>query len=104
MKKIIYSYLLLLPGAASAAALENPLRAQSIPELVNNVIQGLLGVVGAIALFFLVWGGIVWMTSSGNAERIRKGKDTIVWAIFGLAIIFLSYAIVKLVLTALVRP
>jgi|SRR3989338_1773588 len=104
MKKIIYSLLLFMPTAVRAVSLENPLRANSIPELVNNVIQGLLGVVGAIVLFFLVWGGIVWMTSSGNAERIRKGKDTIVWAIFGLVIIFLSYAIVKLVLTAIARP
>ncbi len=78
---------------------ENPI--DSIPELANNMIKGLLGVSGAIALFFLVWGGIVWMSSSGNTERIRKGRDTIVWAIFGLTMIFASYIIIRLLLTIL---
>lgn len=102
MKKIIVIILLALPILAQAVALPNPLgNIDSIPELANNMIRGLLGVSGAIALFFLVWGGIVWMTSSGNTDRIRKGKDTIVWAIFGLVMIFISYAIIRLLLTIL---
>lgn len=105
MKKIILATLLMFPVAAQAVVkLENPLRhdINSIPALINNVIKGLLGVVGALALFFLIWGGIMWMTSSGSSEKIKKGKDTIVWAIFGLAMIFLSYAVISLVLTTLV--
>lgn len=104
IKKIILSILLLLPSIAKAqnpnqkrVDLPNPLNADSIPVLAGQMIKGLLGTVGAIALFMLVWGGIVWMTSGGNADRLKKGKDTILWTILGLIIIFLSYVILNFV-------
>jgi hypothetical protein len=99
IKKTILSILLLLPSAAKAVELPNPLQADSVPELVGQVIKGLLGVTGSIALFMFVWGGITWMISQGNAEKLKKGKDTILWAIFGLVIIFMSYVIINFVFT-----
>lgn len=101
-KLIIFISTWLFPKITLAAAsIENPLKAQSIPELISYIIRGILGVVGALALFYFVWGGIVWMTSAGNSERVKKGKDTIVWAVFGLVIIFLSYTITRFIFTAM---
>ena len=48
-----------------------------------------------------VWGGLMWMTSQGNTERVTKGKNTLVWAVIGLVIIFASYAILSTVFDAL---
>jgi len=89
------------PLIVKAVELPNPINANDVPELARNVIQGVLGVTGAIALFYLVWGGITWMTSQGNADRIKKGKDTIVWAILGLAFIFFSYVILDFLFCSL---
>ena len=86
---------------AQDVSLPNPLPAENIPKLISFSIRGILGVVGAIALLMLVWGGITWMTSQGSADRVKRGKETITWAVFGLAIIFMSYAIVRFVLEAL---
>ena len=99
IKKIIVSILLLLPSTAKAVDLPNPLKADSVPELVGQVIKGLLGVTGSIALFMFVWGGITWMISQGHAEKLKKGKDTILWAVFGLIIIFMSYIVINFVFT-----
>ncbi len=85
----------LVSQASGSVDLPNPLKAQDIPTLVSYMVRGLMGISGAIALLMLVWGGITWMTSSGNADRVKKGRDTIVWAIFGLAAIFMSYAIIN---------
>lgn len=80
---------LLSPTIGQAAvAISNPLNVESLPGLVNNVIKGLLGVVGAISLLMIVIGGILWMTSAGNADRVKKGKDTLVWAVIGLGAVF----------------
>lgn len=99
MKKILFIIFLAAPQISHAAIpLPNPVKAGSIPELIGYMIQGVLGVVGALALFYLVWGGIFWMTSGGNSDKVKKGKDAIVWSIFGLAIIFFSYALVNFVL------
>lgn len=94
--------LLLLPYLGRAAvSITSPIPAKTLPELINNVIKGLLGVVGAISLLMIVIGGILWMTSGGNSERIKKGKDTLVWAVIGLVVVFLSYAIINFVFQSL---
>jgi len=78
-----------------------PIDARSIPQLINGIIDVLLGVVGAIALIMFIYGGIMWMTSAGNEARITKGQETLRWATVGLIIIFSSYALLELIFKAL---
>jgi len=103
IKKFFLAIIMFLPYVAKAqdsrVPLPNPLQADNIPQLVGYVVKGLLGVTGAISLFMMVWGGIVWMTSQGNAERLKQGKDTILWAILGLIIIFMSYILINFIFT-----
>ena len=70
-------------------------------DLLGRIIGASLGIVGSIALLFFLWGGFLWMTSGGNAERVELGKRTIMWATLGLAVIFLAYAMIKTVLCLL---
>ncbi len=99
---LLISLALFLPNISLAVTLYNPLGGvDTFPELVQNVITGILGVVGAISLVMIVIGGITWMTSAGNADRVRRGRDTLLWAILGLVVIFLSYAIIRFVFTGL---
>jgi len=101
-KIIVFLTILLTPAFSKAAVfLPNPISAESFAELIGNMIRGLLGIVGALALFYLVLGGITWMTSQGNADKVDKGKQTIVWAIFGLIMVFISYVLVNLVFQVL---
>ena len=67
----------------------------------NNIIRAILGIVGALALFMFIYGGMIWMTSGGNTSRIEKGKETLIWATIGLFIIFASYAILSFIFQAL---
>lgn len=81
--------------------IENPLGGEFDPRVIlGRIIGAALGVVGSIALVVFILGGLMWMTAGGNEERIRKGKDIIVWATLGLAVIFASYALVKFLLAA----
>ncbi len=100
---LIASWPGLVLGAAGSQSVPvpNPLQAESIPQLAGQIIRGLMGVTGALALFFLVWGGIVWMTSGGNSDRVKRGRETIVWAILGLVVIFLSYVVINFVFDVL---
>src|SRR3989344_7003769 len=94
---------LLLPQVSQAqVAVTNPLGSvNDIPSLVSNIITGILGIVGALALFMFVWGGVLWLTSGGNSDRIQKGKYTLVWATLGLFIIFASYGLLRVIIDAL---
>ena len=50
----------------------------------GTVISGILGLTGVLALVAFIAGGVMWMTSGGNAEKVKKGRDILVWAVIGL--------------------
>lgn len=97
----IVAILLVTPWISQAVSLENPLGATTAEDFIGTIIRSILGIVGALALLYFVLGGLQWMTSQGSPDKVKKGKETIVWATFGLGIIFLSYSIVNFVLKSL---
>ncbi|MEA3248929.1 MAG: pilin [Patescibacteria group bacterium] len=98
---------LVATGTVSAAdttiesSVFEPLGPVSIPVIIGNIIRGLIGISGVLALAMFVYGGFMWMTSAGNKERVDKAKNTVVWSVLGLILIFASYALVSFVLSAL---
>lgn len=72
------------------------------PELYGRAIRLLLGFTGVAALLFFIWGGIELLTSRGNQDKIKAGRDTIVWAIVGMVVAFSSYIILRFVLEAII--
>lgn len=52
-----------------------------------------------LAVLFLMWSGVQWMTSAGNPERIAAAKRRLVFAIIGLVIVLCSFVIVRIVIT-----
>jgi hypothetical protein len=76
--------------------LKNPLGTDNTDPrvIIGQGIRTILGIVGSVALAVFIYGGILWLTSGGNEQRIKKGKDVILWATLGLVVIFAAYAIV----------
>ncbi len=90
------------PGGGAntvSTSLTNPLGVDSPEAVIANVINTIFGIVGSLALLMFIYGGLVWMTSSGNKEMIDKGKNIIKWAAIGLIVIFSSYALVRFLIT-----
>jgi hypothetical protein len=89
-------------GTCEEVKLNNPLGGEgddvSVNTIIGRVINAILGVIGSLALLMFVYGGITWMTSSGSPEKIKQGRDIIIWSVIGLAIIFFSYALVNFVI------
>lgn len=80
------------------ACISNPLSAETPQALIGQIINSILGVVGSLALLMFVYGGITWMTSSGNQEKVKKGRDIIVWAAIGLVIVFSAYGLTRVLI------
>jgi hypothetical protein len=91
------------PNNTQIGNLENPLGSNALTpqQIYGRVIYSFMGVTGALALIMFVIGGIQWMTAAGVADRVKKGRDTLMWAVLGLIVIFSSYAILRAVLEAL---
>ncbi len=92
-----------VPYVAKAVSLPDPLHGQGddIPTLVGNIIKYVFGILGVLALVMFIYGGLMWMTSGGSSDKIKKGTGTLVWSVLGLALIFFSYALLDFVLGAL---
>ena len=68
-----------------------------ILPLFANLIYWLMILSGTIAVFFVIFGGIKFLTSSGDQSRVESAKKTITWAIIGLVVVLLSFMIVNII-------
>ncbi|RLC38968.1 hypothetical protein DRH27_00905, partial [Candidatus Falkowbacteria bacterium] len=66
--------------------------------MIVNVVRFALGFLGIIAVVMIMYGGWLWMTASGQPERIEKAKRTLIAAVIGLIIILAAFAIVTFVI------
>lgn len=73
-------------------------KTDDVSKTVNTVINVLLFVVGVISVIMIIVGGIMYAVSTGDAGRISKAKFTIMYAVAGLVIAFVAYAIVNWVI------
>lgn len=63
-----------------------------------NVFFGVLTVAAVIlALFFLVSGGIDWITSGGDKQKIASARQKITFSIIGLVLVFLAFFIINII-------
>ncbi len=69
----------------------------SVAEVLTKSINWVLGFTAAVAILFLIIGGLQYITSSGNKDRAEAAKKTILYAVIGLIVVALSYVIVAFV-------
>ncbi len=69
-------------------------------DILGNGVVLLFTGASLIALFFLLWGGIGWILSGGDKTKIQAARNRIMYAIIGLVICFLAFAIVSFIGTA----
>ena len=70
----------------------------SLGAVVGFIIGAAFIIAVLIALFFLVWGGIKWITSGGDKSGVEGARNQIIAAVIGLIVVFLSFFILNLVL------
>ncbi len=81
---------------------DTALGGNDLTDIIANIINIFLGLLGIIATIIMLYGGYLWMTAQGDGDQVIKAKQIIINGIIGLIIIMLSYAIVSFVFSALV--
>ncbi len=72
-----------------------------LPTIIQTIINVILFIIGAAAVIMIIIGGITYTTSGGDAAAVKKAKDTILYAVIGLVVAFLAFAIVNWVIGSL---
>jgi hypothetical protein len=66
-------------------------------QLFNRFVAILLALAATIATIFIIVGGYKLVMSRGNTEAVTSGKKTITWAIVGLIVALMTFAIIRFV-------
>ena len=66
-------------------------------DVFKNVVNILLFIIGAVSVIMLIYGGIRYTTSGGNANSVTAAKNTIMYSIIGLVVAILAFAVVQFV-------
>ena len=75
----------------------------NLPETIIGIINAVIGVLGIVAVVVIIIGGINYMTSTGDAGKVKKAKDTILYGVIGLVICILAFAIVNFVISNIIK-
>lgn len=81
------------------AATTNEMRGRSVNNTIGSIVNVLLWVVGILSVTMIVWSGFKYITSAGDTSKLASAKSTLIYAIVGLIIAIMAYAIVNFVLT-----
>ena len=76
----------------------------TVDSTVRTVINLLSLVVGVVAVIMIIVGGLKYILSSGDSNAINSAKNTILFALVGIAIVALAQIIVRFVVNRVTTP
>lgn len=85
-------------NANGASALCNDDEGADISTVIRVIVNVLLFIVGLVSVIMIIIGGIRYTTSGGNAASVTAAKNTILYAIIGLIVAFVAFAVVDWVI------
>lgn len=76
----------------------------TIGEILTKATNWILSLVSSIIVLIIIIGGLMYISSAGDEERLRTSKNIIYYAVIGLGIILISYALITEVTDILKGP
>ena len=89
-------------GASSARGMDQVATLFGSTGVFTTISNVMLFAVGAISVIMVVVGGLRYVVSGGNSTSVSAAKNTILYAVVGLIISLLAYAMINFVISSLV--
>jgi len=70
---------------------------KSVAAFAGGIIVAILGALGLLLMVLIVYAGVLWVTSQGEAAKVKKAQDLIKQAVIGIIIVFSAYALEQFV-------
>jgi len=77
-------------------------KGETVDSFLKTLINTLLYIVGILAVIMIIAGGIMYVISAGDSNKVGRAKNMLLYAVVGLVVAFLAYAIVNWVLGELI--
>lgn len=80
---------------------KNTANDNSVESIVATITNTIIYLVGVASIIMLIYGGILYTISAGDSTKTKKAKDTIMYALIGLVVAVLSFALVRYVVSSI---
>ena len=84
-------------GVQAARSDDQPTDLFGPTGIFRTITNVLLFIIGAVSVIMLIIGGFRYVTSQGDSSQVASAKNTILYAIIGLIIAILAFAVVSFV-------
>jgi hypothetical protein len=85
------------PGGGGSTGITNPVAGNiEFGPMISSIIGMIIIIAFLASFFYLLIGGISWITSGGNPEQVDAAKNKIMHALIGLVIVVAAWAIMGL--------
>lgn len=81
----------------SFPTIENPIKADSIHELVADLIDAAFQIGAVFAVIMIIYTGFKFVLARGNESEVTKAKTMFFWTVIGIAVLFGSKVIAEIV-------
>ena len=85
------------PGGGNGFSIVNPLSAESLEELVENLIDFIFKIALVLAPLMIIIAGFLLVTAGGSIEQVTKARRIILWTVIGFLIVLLAKGIVAII-------
>jgi hypothetical protein len=91
----------LMAADDSTGIIENPIESDTFAELVELIINWIINIALVLAPLIVVYGGFIYMTATGDTNKLSQGKNIILYAVIGFIVALLAKSLAG-ILTGLV--
>ena len=77
--------------------MEDPARIKDLEVVFRNVLNIVVRFAGVAAFIMIIIGGFQYLTAGGDPKKAESAKNTLTYAILGLALIIISWFILKFI-------
>lgn len=77
--------------------LVNPLKDDTITELMGTILNAVVQIGLVVVTFFIIYAGYKYVTARGNPGALKEAHQAILWTLIGSAVVIGAYAIRQIV-------
>lgn len=100
---VLASFLAARAASADWQMPNNPGLPTDLGQQIVNIINWLLGFTALLAVLVIVYSGLVYIASTGDQDRTKDAKKSAKYAIMGLAMAGVAFAVVRLIVGDILR-
>ncbi|OGD40111.1 hypothetical protein A2608_02875 [Candidatus Azambacteria bacterium RIFOXYD1_FULL_44_10] len=94
---IVFIAVFTFAAQAQTVSLVNPLAADDIADLIDQIATWLLTIGLTISTIVIIWSALQFMVSGGSEKRVESARKTIWYAIIGIVVLLLAKGVTLII-------